>query len=189
MPKIVDHEKYRMELAGRALNIFAKYGYSGLGMRQIADELGISKSALYHYFPTKEALFAVCTELATSFESNTGDEDVALKEASPRERLQALAGTFQSQETNFPGELSLLVDYLRGNTPKDTANDKNMKLANQRYHKLVSDYMGEEDANPILCMMLGTLLQRFFDGQSLDWNEILDWLGKRLGEVEYKRHN
>ena len=31
-------------------------------MRGVAQHLGVSKSALYHYFPTKEALFLACTQ-------------------------------------------------------------------------------------------------------------------------------
>ena len=30
-------------------------------MRKVAAYLGLSKSALYHYFPTKEHLFLACT--------------------------------------------------------------------------------------------------------------------------------
>ena len=62
MPKIVDHDAYRRELVEKATQLFSGHGFSGLGMRQIANELGISKSALYHYFPSKELLFSACTE-------------------------------------------------------------------------------------------------------------------------------
>jgi len=186
MPKIVDHEKYRLELAGRAVAIFSEFGYSGLGMRQIAERLGISKSALYHYFSTKEALFAACTEVATSFEG-VMEEQMDLKDAPPRERLKVLAQIFKDLEDGFPGELSLLVDYLRGKTPADTAKDKNMRLANKRYLELVTQFVDEKDAMPVLCMMLGLLLQRFFDGGSTDWSIIEDWLGEKLNEPDTMR--
>jgi predicted transcriptional regulator len=56
MPKNVDHDAYRLELAQKAARLFSKQGFAGLGMRSIAKELGISKSALNHYFPTKKGL-------------------------------------------------------------------------------------------------------------------------------------
>lgn len=36
---------------------FAHYGYSKTTMDEIAGDLGMGKASLYHYFPTKEALF------------------------------------------------------------------------------------------------------------------------------------
>lgn len=36
---------------------FARGGYAGVGMRQLAAAAGLSKSALFHHFPTKLALY------------------------------------------------------------------------------------------------------------------------------------
>jgi TetR/AcrR family transcriptional regulator len=36
---------------------FARYGLTKVTMDDIADDLGISKAALYYYFPTKEEIF------------------------------------------------------------------------------------------------------------------------------------
>ena len=38
--------------------LFASSGYSGVGMRQIATAVGLSKSSLFHHFPTKLELYA-----------------------------------------------------------------------------------------------------------------------------------
>ncbi len=56
MPKIVDHDQYRKTLLDRAFDLFAEKGYA-ITMRQIAQGLGVSTGTLYHYFPSKEALF------------------------------------------------------------------------------------------------------------------------------------
>ncbi len=40
-----------------AESLFAVGGYSGVGMRQIATAVGLSKSSLFHHFPTKLALY------------------------------------------------------------------------------------------------------------------------------------
>ena len=61
MPKIVDHEAHSVDLARRAVRYFSDHGYAGTSMRKVAAYLGLSKSALYHYFPTKESLFLACT--------------------------------------------------------------------------------------------------------------------------------
>lgn len=40
-----------------ALIIFATYGYHGTSIKQIARQAGLSYGLVYHYFPSKEALF------------------------------------------------------------------------------------------------------------------------------------
>jgi AcrR family transcriptional regulator len=40
-----------------ALTLFSKQGYFGTSLRDIATSVGIRESALYNYFPSKEALF------------------------------------------------------------------------------------------------------------------------------------
>lgn len=40
-----------------AESLFAVGGYSGVGMRQISTAVGLSKSSLFHHFPTKLALY------------------------------------------------------------------------------------------------------------------------------------
>jgi AcrR family transcriptional regulator len=62
MPKIVDHEQYRKELLAQSFDLFADKGYGNVTMRQMAKELGVSTGTLYHYFPSKEALFGQLVE-------------------------------------------------------------------------------------------------------------------------------
>jgi AcrR family transcriptional regulator len=50
-------EKRRDEILDAAAVAFAKYGYADTEMQRIADAVGVSKGALYHYFPGKEAMF------------------------------------------------------------------------------------------------------------------------------------
>jgi len=41
---------------------FAAKGYSGAHLQSIAKEVGVQKTALYYYFPSKEALYAAVLE-------------------------------------------------------------------------------------------------------------------------------
>ena len=41
-----------------ARNLFARFGYAAVSMRQIASEVGVNQAALYHYTPTKQDLLA-----------------------------------------------------------------------------------------------------------------------------------
>ena len=52
----------RSLLVAQARELFAAHGYEALSMAQIARAAGISKPLLYHYFPSKQALFAAALQ-------------------------------------------------------------------------------------------------------------------------------
>ncbi len=185
MPKNVDHDAYRLELAQKAALLFSKQGYAGLGMRSIAKELGISKSALYHYFPTKKQLFLACTEIVTEFdEIKTTLTSNIPKNSTIEERVHALFDIMQKVEPNFPNELSLLVDYLRNRSSTEIASDKSRQLARNNYLNLISGLIGKNDSTPVLCLLFGTLLIRFLDGSTTDYKEVEEWLKKALQNTQ-----
>src|ERR1700730_17241864 len=56
----VDERRRQLIQAGSAL--FAEHAFEEISMRQIARAAGISKSLLYHYFPSKTELFKAAVE-------------------------------------------------------------------------------------------------------------------------------
>jgi len=53
----------RDHILDEATRLFVAEGYHGLSMRQLAEEVGVSKAGLYYYFKDKEALFlAILTQ-------------------------------------------------------------------------------------------------------------------------------
>jgi AcrR family transcriptional regulator len=51
-----DGEKTKGAIRDAATNLFARYGYEAVSIRQIAADVGVQAAALYRYFPTKEDL-------------------------------------------------------------------------------------------------------------------------------------
>lgn len=59
----------RERLLQAAEREFARYGYAGAHLQSIAEQIGVQKTALYHYFPSKSALYgAVVIGMLESFE-------------------------------------------------------------------------------------------------------------------------
>ena len=58
MPKVVDHEERRRELAGAVWRVILRDGIEGVSIREVAAEAGVSTGALRHYYRTKEELLA-----------------------------------------------------------------------------------------------------------------------------------
>lgn len=56
MTNITTHDR----IIAVAIKSFAENGYTGTSMREIAEELKISKAALYYHFPGKEEIFYAC---------------------------------------------------------------------------------------------------------------------------------
>jgi AcrR family transcriptional regulator len=53
----LDVDERRRQLLERGAELFTEHRYDELSMSRIAAEVGISKSLLYHYFPSKRAFF------------------------------------------------------------------------------------------------------------------------------------
>jgi AcrR family transcriptional regulator len=54
------------KILGTAIVLFAKKGYSGLSMRQLAQAVDMSVAAIYHHFPDKNALYLEAVRFAFS---------------------------------------------------------------------------------------------------------------------------
>jgi AcrR family transcriptional regulator len=63
VPKVVDHEERRRELAGAVWRVILRGGVEGVSVREVAAEAGWSTGSLRHYFKTKEELLASAARL------------------------------------------------------------------------------------------------------------------------------
>lgn len=63
MPKIVDHDERRNELAAAVWRLASREGLEAITVRRVAAEAGWSTGALVHYFRDKEELIRFAFEL------------------------------------------------------------------------------------------------------------------------------
>ena len=52
----------RQRILDSALHLFAERGYAGTSIRDIAEELGVTKAAVHYHFPSKEQIVAALLE-------------------------------------------------------------------------------------------------------------------------------
>lgn len=89
-----DQQALRQAALARAMRLFQQAGLSGVTMRAVAAEVGVSAMALYRYFPNKAGLLRGLWEFAiTELNAllNVPLNDPAL---SPRQRLRAAIDVF-----------------------------------------------------------------------------------------------
>jgi AcrR family transcriptional regulator len=52
----------RQRLIDIAIGLFTRHSFAGTSLQMIADELGVTKAAVYHYFHTREELLAAVVQ-------------------------------------------------------------------------------------------------------------------------------
>jgi len=63
MPKIVDKEARREEIAEKAAHLFFLEGYENTPVRAITEAAGISKGSFYDYFSSKEEILGLIADM------------------------------------------------------------------------------------------------------------------------------
>ncbi|WP_108834326.1 TetR/AcrR family transcriptional regulator [Actinomyces sp. Marseille-P3109] len=63
MPKLIDHDRRREEIAEATWRVIHAEGISGVSIRTVAAEAGISTGSIRHVFPSKSELLTHATEL------------------------------------------------------------------------------------------------------------------------------
>jgi AcrR family transcriptional regulator len=91
MPKRVDHEERRRQIADALLRTAAERGLHATGMREVAAEAGVSLRLVQYYFGTKEELLlAAMQHLAAQFAERGMARIRRLKEPGPRDVVAAI---------------------------------------------------------------------------------------------------
>ncbi|RJG47478.1 TetR/AcrR family transcriptional regulator [Motilimonas pumila] len=167
MPKIVDHQQRRQEIARQAVDIFLQYGYKNLGMRQLCGHLGMSKSAVYHYFTSKDALFRAATEAVVSADIATLTDRPTVDEASPDEKVDNFIAIFEQMAPRYFQEMKLVSDYIEVIGQQQVSQDPCMKLANQKYQDLLAKYVCDRQHKALYSLLLGLLNHQLMLGEPL----------------------
>ncbi|MDV6237124.1 TetR/AcrR family transcriptional regulator [Leptospira ellisii] len=178
MPKIVNHEKYKLEILSKCVDILARRGYSAVSMREIATELDVSTGTLYHYFATKEDIFK---ELVKFVLSKDIEELQLYSKGNPAQtlelRVESLFQMIQARESYFQNLLYIICDVSR---LKNHDEEKALIAdAMKEYVDIITKHLGV--TNPtlnriLISVILGTVVQRIVDGDSIslsDTSEII----------------
>jgi len=111
MPKIVDHDRYRDELAYRSFNILAKEGFK-IPTRDLAKRLGISTGTIYKYFKSKKHLFECMAQVMTK--RNVAEILIDIQDdTSLEERVNIVRNFLMKNQTYLQNLLMLAFDYTR----------------------------------------------------------------------------
>ena len=182
MPKIVDHDRYRKELLKKCFDLFAQRGYGSLTMRQVAQEIGVSTGTLYHYFPSKEALFLQLIEEITQQDTSISADDIQGVETI-EERILALGQFLMEHEDYFHKQTLIFINFFQQPELEQEPIIEAVKRSNQRYQEAIMQFLGIDNpaiANHVSCLIDGLISQRAFDPESVSIKGQMELLAQML---------
>jgi len=89
MPKIVDHEKRRKQIAEATWRVILEHGMEGATVRNIAKEAGLSLGALRHYFSTQDELLVYAMKLVKE-QATARIDKIARMDLPPKEKVLSI---------------------------------------------------------------------------------------------------
>lgn len=182
MPKIVDRDQYRKELLMKSFDLFAEKGYGSLTMRQLAQGLGVSTGTLYHYFPTKEALFWQLVEEQTQQDIMNFLAEASNVQTLP-ERIKALFSFCAKNEDYFRKQTLLWVEFYQQQDRTKVLNNETLKRACDTTRAAIADYLLLQDKaliEFIYVLLNGLIVVPLFEGETVSFTEQGELLAKML---------
>ena len=174
MPKIVDHDLYRDELAMKCFDLFARKGYAAVTMREIASELKVSTGTLYHYFPNKMNILEQVFYLTAKRDVADGVSRVE-KFITPADRLKAFLEWVADQELHFADVLLITIDYHR-----QEGHDAGGLVAGvlATYTDAVAFYVvpDRELSALVMTYLIGLITERIIIRENIDFTSKVDTL-------------
>lgn len=153
----------RAAVLAAAIDLFNRKGYDATSVGDIADALGVTKSAIYHHVDSKEQLLARALdealgelEAAVSAASRAGGEQPAY------DRLRAVVRRSVEVLVGHQPAVTLLL-RVRGNSPTERDGLRRRRAIDARLTSLVRDAVAEgalrADLDPELVsrLLLGTV--------------------------------
>ncbi|HSP98903.1 MAG TPA: TetR/AcrR family transcriptional regulator [Candidatus Dormibacteraeota bacterium] len=100
-------------------------GYHGTRLHQIADQVGIQKASLFHYFASKEDIYRAVIDAGFGETEQTVRRALEI-EGAPEEKIQALVDAYIDIVAAHPERTKILLRQSLGDSP--VADDKRPDL-------------------------------------------------------------
>jgi AcrR family transcriptional regulator len=109
MPKVVPDykENAKTRITQAAFTVFAQKGYHATIMKDIAEELGVSKGAIYQYFNNKEDILK---EIIISYQQTA--RDILKKSFQKNQPLEALQNYHKTMTETYQPNIAIILELI-----------------------------------------------------------------------------
>jgi AcrR family transcriptional regulator len=137
MPKVVSgyKEEAKRTILQAAAEVFAENGYYDATMDDVAKKLGVSKGAVYQYFPSKDRLFQeLCGDAARKLEE-------MLRSSFSGPQLREAAERYINAEFDRFARKQMLMFEALAEAPRNPALSKVVRDNYVACHKVLVDFL------------------------------------------------
>lgn len=179
MPKRVDHEVRRAEMARAVLQIAARDGMGAVSIGAVARELGVSKGLVQHYFSDKPQLLAcAATTLRLDLQRHVATAVAGVSE--PLELLRQIVLAMVRLGREQPPTLLLAGHAFLASTGKDLTLRESYRTGNTVAERAIAELIRAAGGRPgaaevnarILLALAGGLADALYVGQIDDQTAI-----------------
>jgi AcrR family transcriptional regulator len=111
-PQSPDYDKRRDAIVAAAAALYARRGFQGASVADLAKACGASKSLVYHYFPSKEDILHEVMSSHLELLVEAAEEVMQRQDFGPRERLHALSLAFMRLYAGAADSHKVLLNEL-----------------------------------------------------------------------------
>ncbi len=143
-----------------AEKLFARYGFDAVSTRQLATEADVTIGALYHHFPSKEAVYAAATKRAFAAKSTPPKSLIDSKEPPERKLAQLITWFVRTFVLDSTFGLLLRRELLdpRSSTPHlidEELFEQPLELCRNLLHQLAPNANADEAIATMLALLFG----------------------------------
>ena len=185
MPKIVDHDAYRVELMEGAALLFSERGYASVTMRQVAKGLSVSTGTLYHYFPSKPALFEATVRHVIEKDAQQVREAFSHMPEGSRLGVRDLLSFLLANEEQQMRQFSVILDYWRLHPDDRQRLAPTLREGHDTYATLAASLLGSTEyglGELVVSALFNIIEMRWLHGPEFDHEPQLKLL-ERLVEM------
>lgn len=168
MPRLVDHDEQRDQLAEACLRLFARKGFAAVTMRELATANGVSTGKFYHYFPNKQAILMHL--FSTSADRDLGAlADVLPADADAHARRAAFLAFVDAAEERLRNLVLVAIDVHRHHEQGLPGTPGGLLGVVQSYMENIGRWLGlttVADRERVLRAVIGALLHRATEPES-----------------------
>lgn len=105
------HDGKRLEIIEHCATLFDRVGYHGMSMQMLADEVGLGKPTLYHYFASKNDMLYEMHQLHIDALINGLESDKEGKNTEPSDLLEKACAYTLKEIAQHPGYVRAFMDH------------------------------------------------------------------------------
>lgn len=109
-PQSPDYDRKRQAIVAAAADLYARRGFPGASVSDLAKACGASKSLIYHYFPAKDDI--LYDVMAAHLDALVDAADEAMRAGDAGERLRALTLSFMRLYAGAQSSHKVLLNEL-----------------------------------------------------------------------------